>query len=89
MGLLKYEGFLDVSCVLLLADAVTFSLWTQGNFDLVGNNFPVFFVRDGMKFPDMVHALKPNPKSHIQENWRIVDFFSHHPESLHMVHLPL
>lgn len=84
MGLLKYEGFLDVSCVLLLADAVTFSLWTQGNFDLVGNNFPVFFVRDGMKFPDMVHALKPNPKSHIQENWRIVDFFSHHPESLHM-----
>ncbi|KAI8015503.1 Catalase isozyme 1 [Camellia lanceoleosa] len=46
----------------------------EGNFDLVGNNFPVFFVRDGMKFPDMVHALKPNPKSHIQENWRIVDF---------------
>ncbi|RWV79358.1 hypothetical protein GW17_00059518, partial [Ensete ventricosum] len=56
----------------------------EGNFDLVGNNFPVFFIRDGMKFPDMVHALKPNPKSHIQENWRILDFFSHHPESLHM-----
>lgn len=56
----------------------------QGNFDLVGNNFPVFFVRDGMKFPDMVHALKPNPKSHLQEDWRIMDFFSHHPESLHM-----
>ncbi|KAJ6399739.1 hypothetical protein OIU77_020316 [Salix suchowensis] len=56
----------------------------EGNFDLVGNNFPVFFVRDGMKFPDMVHALKPNPKSHIQENWRILDFFSHHPESLNM-----
>lgn len=50
----------------------------------MGNNFPVFFIRDGMKFPDMVHALKPNPKSHIQENWRILDFFSHHPESLHM-----
>ncbi|KAG0460747.1 hypothetical protein HPP92_021044 [Vanilla planifolia] len=32
----------------------------------------------------MVHALKPNPKSHIQEKWRIFDFFSHHPESLHM-----
>ncbi|KAK9109430.1 hypothetical protein Sjap_017490 [Stephania japonica] len=56
----------------------------EGNFDLVGNNFPVFFIRDGMKFPDMVHALKPNPKSHIQENWRVLDFFSHHPESLHM-----
>ena len=45
----------------------------------------VFFVRDGIKFPDMVHALKPNPKNHIQENWRIADFFSHHPESMHMV----
>lgn len=63
----------------------TFGLcYNQGNFDMVGNNFPVFFIRDGMKFPDMVHALKPNPKSHIQENWRILDFFSHHPESLHM-----
>jgi catalase len=56
----------------------------EGNWDLVGNNFPVFFIRDGMKFPDMVHSLKPNPKTHIQENWRILDFFSHHPESLHM-----
>ena len=41
---------------------------------------PVFFVRDGMKFPDMVHALKPNPVNHIQEGWRIADFFSHVPE---------
>jgi catalase len=56
----------------------------EGNFDMVGNNFPVFFIRDGMKFPDMVHALKPNPKSHIQENWRITDFFSHIPEAMHM-----
>ena len=38
-----------------------------------------------MKFPDMVHALKPNPKNHLQEGWRIADFFSHHPESMHMV----
>jgi hypothetical protein len=45
----------------------------------------VFFIRDGMKFPDMVHALKPNPKNHIQEGWRIADFFSHHPEAMHMV----
>nr|WDD45562.1 catalase [Hordeum vulgare subsp. vulgare] len=56
----------------------------EGNFDLVGNNMPVFFIRDGMKFPDMVHAFKPSPKSNMQENWRVVDFFSHHPESLHM-----
>ena len=44
-----------------------------------------FFIRDGMKFPDMVHALKPNPKNHIQEAWRIMDFFSHIPESMSMV----
>lgn len=56
----------------------------EGNWDLVGNNMPVFFVRDGMKFPDMVHALKPNPVNHLQEGWRIADFFSHHPEAMHM-----
>ena len=45
---------------------------------------PVFFVRDGHKFVDMVHALKPNPMTHEQEWWRIWDFFSFHPESAHM-----
>ena len=49
----------------------------------------VFFIRDGIKFPDMVHALKPNPKNHIQEDWRIADFFSHIPEAMHMVCYPL
>jgi catalase len=53
----------------------------------VGNNLPVFFIRDGIKFPDMVHALKPNPVNHIQEDWRIMDFFSNIPESMHMVSL--
>lgn len=56
----------------------------EGNWDLVGNNLPVFFIRDGMKFPDMVHALKPNPVNHIQEDWRIMDFFSNTPESMNM-----
>jgi len=56
----------------------------EGNFDMVGNNFPVFFIRDGIKFPDMIHALKTNPKNHIQENWRIMDFFSNIPESCNM-----
>jgi catalase len=54
----------------------------EGNFDMVGNNFPVFFIRDAMKFPDVIRAFKPNPKSHLQEYWRILDFLSHHPESL-------
>lgn len=39
------------------------SYTTDGNYDLVGNNLPVFFIRDGLKFPDMVHAFKPNPVS--------------------------
>lgn len=38
-----------------------------------------------MKFPDMVHALKPSPKTHLQMGWRIMDFFSHVPEAMHMV----
>jgi catalase len=55
----------------------------EGNWDLLGNNFPVFFIRDGIKFPDVIHAFKPNPRSHVQEYWRVFDFLSHHPESLH------
>jgi catalase len=54
----------------------------EGNFDMVGNNFPIFFMRDAMQFPDVVHAFKPNPKSNIQENWRFLDYCSHLPESL-------
>lgn len=58
-----------------------------GPADWTGNNFPVFFIRDGIQFPDLVHALKPNPKSHLQEGWRILDFLSSHPESTHIVSL--
>ena len=47
----------------------------------------VFFIRDGIQFVDLVHALRPNPKTNIQEGWRILDFLSHHPESVHIVRL--
>jgi catalase len=57
----------------------------EGNWDLVGNNLPVFFIRDAIKFPDMVHSLKPNPATNIQEPERYFDFFSHVPESTHML----
>ncbi|GJD10559.1 Catalase isozyme 1 [Galdieria sulphuraria] len=57
----------------------------EGNWDLVGNNFPVFFIRDGIKFPDLIHAFKPNPRTERQEWWRIFDFLSHHPESCHVL----
>ena len=81
-----------VNCELRDSDALASSSSKTARLDVhlsrqVGNNFPVFFIRDGMKFPDMVHALKPNPKTHIQEGWRIMDFFSHIPESMHMVRL--
>ncbi len=47
----------------------------------------VFFIRDGFKFPDLVHALRPNPRNNIQEAWRFLDFLSYHPESAHIVSL--
>ncbi|MBC7538608.1 MAG: catalase, partial [Bacteriovorax sp.] len=56
----------------------------EGNWDLVGNNLPVFFIRDAMKFPDMVHSLKPDPVTNIQDANRVFDFFSHIPEATHM-----
>ena len=57
----------------------------QGNWDLVGNNFPVFFIRDAMKFPDMVHSLKPDPVTNLQDPNRFFDFFSHIPEATNML----
>jgi catalase len=57
----------------------------EGNYDLVGNNTPVFFIRDPFKFPDMVHTHKRNPQSNLKDPEAFWDFFSHNPESTHMV----
>jgi catalase len=57
----------------------------DGNWDLVGNNLPVFFIRDAIKFPDVIHALKPDPVTHRQEPNRIFDFMAGTPESMHML----
>ncbi|MVO89430.1 catalase [Streptomyces sp. p1417] len=57
----------------------------DGNWDLVGNNLGVFFIRDAMKFPDVIHSLKPDPVSHEQKPARIFDFMSQTPESMHML----
>ena len=57
----------------------------QGNWDLVGNNLPVFFIRDAMQFPDMVHSLKPDPVTNRQNPNRFFDFFSATPESTNML----
>ncbi len=61
----------------------------QGNFDLVGNNIPVFFIQDGIKFPDFVHSVKPEPHNEIPQaasaHDTFWDFVSLQPESMHMV----
>ena len=57
----------------------------EGNWDLVGNNLKIFFIRDAIKFPDMIHAFKPDPVTNRQEAWRFYDFVAMHPEALHMV----
>src|SRR5918992_4257292 len=57
----------------------------DGNWDLVGNNLGVFFIRDAIKFPDVIHALKPDPVTFEQQPARIFDFMSQTPESMHML----
>jgi len=61
----------------------------EGNFDLVGNNMPVFFIQDAIKFPDLVHAVKPEPHNEIPQaasaHDTFWDFISLMPESAHMV----
>ncbi|GAA2053924.1 catalase [Williamsia deligens] len=57
----------------------------DGNWDLVGNNLGVFFIRDAVKFPDVIHALKPDPVTFRQEPARIFDFMSQTPEATHML----
>lgn len=57
----------------------------QGNWDVVGNNLPVFFIRDAIKFPDFVHANKPSPVTNVQSADRAFDFFSHTPEATHVL----
>jgi catalase len=61
----------------------------QGNWDLVGNNIPVFFIQDAMKFPDLIHAAKPEPNNAIPQaataHDTFWDFVSLMPESTHML----
>ena len=58
---------------------------TDGNLDMVGNNTPVFFVRDGIKFPDFIHSQKRLPGSGLRDNTMQWDFWTRSPESAHQV----
>lgn len=61
----------------------------EGNYDLVGNNMPIFFIQDGIKFPDLVHAIKPEPHNEMPQasaaHDNFWDFISLMPESMHMI----
>ncbi len=57
----------------------------EGNWDMVGNNTPVFFIRDPYKFSDFIHTQKRDPKTNMRSNTAMWDFWSLSPESLHQV----
>lgn len=57
----------------------------EGIYDLVGNDLPVFFIRDAIKFPDVIHSLKPAPDTNIISACRFWDFISMSPEATHMI----
>ncbi|ORX66611.1 catalase [Linderina pennispora] len=57
----------------------------EGNWDMVGNNTPIFFIRDPLKFPDFIHTQKRDPQTHLKSPTMMWDFWSLVPESLHQV----
>ena len=57
----------------------------QGNYDIVGNNTPVFFLRDPIKFPDFVHSQKKNPRTNLPDPAAMFEFWANHPQSLHQM----
>jgi len=57
----------------------------EGNWDVVGNDVPIFFINDPIKFPDMIHAFKRNPQTNINDPNTFWDFVSLSPEATHMI----
>ncbi len=57
----------------------------EGNYDLVGNNTPVFFLRDPLKFPDFIHTQKRSPATNLKDPTAMWDFFSLSPETMHQL----
>ncbi|KAA0676184.1 catalase [Roseomonas genomospecies 6] len=57
----------------------------DGNYDMVGNNTPVFFIRDPLKFPDFIHTQKRNPATNLKDPTAVWDFFSLSPETMHQL----
>ncbi len=58
---------------------------SQGNYDMVGNNTPVFFLRDAIKFPDFIHSQKKDPRTNLPNPAAMYEFWANHPQSLHQL----
>lgn len=58
---------------------------SEGNYDIVGNNTPVFFIRDPAKFPDFVHSQKKNPQTNLPDAAAMFEFWANHPQSIHQM----
>jgi catalase len=57
----------------------------EGNWDMVGNNTPVFFIRDGVKFPTFIHTQKRNPQTNLKDSTAFWDFLSSNQECIHQI----
>lgn len=57
----------------------------EGNYDIVGNNTPVFFLNDPIKFPDFIHSQKKNPRTNLPDPAAMYEFWANHPQSLHQM----
>ena len=57
----------------------------EGNWDLVGNNTPIFFIRDPLKFSDFIRTQKRDPGTHLKPHWRRWDYWGRSPEAIHQV----
>ncbi len=57
----------------------------EGNYDMVGNNTPVFFLKDGINFPDFIHSQKKNPRTNMPDPAANYEFWANHPQSLHQI----
>ena len=57
----------------------------EGNYDIVGNNTPVFFIRDPIKFPDFIHSQKKDPKTNLPNPAHHFEFWANHPQSMHQI----
>lgn len=57
----------------------------EGNYDLLGNSLPVFFIRDAIKYPDLIQSIKPEPSSNLKDSERFWRFISENPESTNLI----